>query len=62
MHIELREFDCATLFGHCIEAARIPFCKRLGDGSFGVAGATTEQFAFGSCLYFLCTLRELSHR
>ena len=50
MHIKLCDFDCATLYGHYIEAAHTPFYKQLGDGSFGVAGATTEQFAYGSCL------------
>lgn len=58
MHTKLGDFDCATLFGDYIEAATTPFYKQLDDGTFGIAGATTEQFAFGSCLYFLCTGAE----
>ncbi|MCJ1309564.1 hypothetical protein MMC25_003224 [Agyrium rufum] len=57
-HVQLCDFGCTISYGDRIQAATTPFYRLYEDGSFGIAGAHTEQYALGSCLYFIETQME----
>ncbi len=54
-HVKLGDFDCAVKIGEDLRAFVSPFWKYSADGSFDKAGARTEQFALGSCMYIIFT-------
>ncbi|KAL9022293.1 MAG: hypothetical protein Q9185_000535 [Variospora sp. 1 TL-2023] len=62
-HVKLCDFDNNTCsFGQHIQAANVPYYQQLEDGSFGIAGATSEQGAIGCCTYFISTGTEPQDR
>lgn len=52
-HVKLCDFDCAIPYGQYIQGAHSPFYQQLEDGTFGIAGSGSEQFAIGSCIYYM---------
>lgn len=46
------DFDNTCSFGQYIQAANVPYYEQSEDGSFGIAGARSEQGAIGCCAYF----------
>ncbi|ERF75005.1 hypothetical protein EPUS_08050 [Endocarpon pusillum Z07020] len=54
-NVKLCDFDNAYHFGEYIVGAHQPYYKMSKQGHFGKAGVGTEQFAVGSCFYFILT-------
>jgi len=58
-HLKLTDFDCAARLGTPSDGSAPPWARVLGpetgsqNGSFGLYGARTEQFAIGSILYYM---------
>ncbi|KAL8981818.1 MAG: hypothetical protein Q9177_005457 [Variospora cf. flavescens] len=57
-HVKLCDFDNTCSFGQHIQAANVPYYEQSEDGSFGIAGAKSEQGAIGCCAYFISTGTE----
>ncbi|MCJ1249936.1 hypothetical protein MMC30_007162 [Trapelia coarctata] len=61
-HIKLCDFDNVCSFGHYIQVGNSPYYERSDTGSFGIAGAGSEQGAIGCCAYFISTGSEPQSR
>ncbi|KMU79690.1 hypothetical protein CISG_02108 [Coccidioides immitis RMSCC 3703] len=53
LHLKLIDFDCAVARGEELHSFVEPYWQDKSDGSLGKAGPNSEQFALGSCLYFI---------
>jgi len=51
--VKIIDFDRSVQVGSPLEIGTEPFARQLDDGSYGLAGPVTEQFAVGSILYCL---------
>lgn len=62
-HVKLCDFDNACSFGQYIQVGNdAPYYEQSETGSFGIAGAKSEQGAIGCCAYFLSTGTEPQNR
>ena len=61
-HVKLCDFDNTCFFGQYIQAANVPYYVQSENGSFGIAGARSEQGAIGCCAYFISTGTEPQNR
>jgi len=52
-HAKVIDFDHSVKVGSPLEIGTEPFARKIDDGSYGLAGPVTEQFAIGSILYCL---------
>ena len=52
-HAIVIDFDHSDQVGSPLEIGTEPFARKSDDGSYGLAGPVTEQFAMGSILYCL---------
>ncbi|EEP82634.1 predicted protein [Uncinocarpus reesii 1704] len=52
-HLKLVDFDCAVTPGENLQTFSEPYWLHKPDGSLDRAGPKSEQFALGSCLYFI---------
>lgn len=52
-NVKLCDFDNSCTYGEYIQGAHRPYYKLLGRDAFGQAGAASEQFAVGSCAYYI---------
>jgi serine/threonine protein kinase len=52
-NVKLCDFDNSYTYGEYIQGAHRPYYKLLGRDGFGEAGAASEQFAIGSCAYYI---------
>ncbi|KAL9101041.1 MAG: hypothetical protein Q9163_003656 [Psora crenata] len=59
--IKVGDFDSTVRFGEQLLVTTVPFCKLEGDYEAPVAGAVTEQYAVGSCIYNIRTGFEPYH-
>ncbi|CAD0093895.1 unnamed protein product [Aureobasidium mustum] len=50
-NIKLIDFDCTVKYGDALIAATTPFAKLDGNLNTPLAGAESETFAIGSCIY-----------
>ena len=59
--IKLGDFDSTVRFGEQLLVTTAPFCKLEGDYEAPIAGAASEQYAIGSCIYNIRTGSEPFH-
>lgn len=52
-HAKVIDFDRSVQAGLPLDVGTEPFARKLDNGSYGIAGPVTEQFAIGSLLYCL---------
>lgn len=61
-HVKLCDFDNTCSFGQQIQVGNAPYYEQSESGSFGIAGAKSEQGAIGCCAYFISTGTEPENR
>lgn len=59
--IKVADFDSTVRIGEPLLVATAPFCKLEGDYKTPLAGAVSEQYAVGSCIYNIRTGHEPFH-
>lgn len=52
-NIRLGDFDACVRYGNQLQVASEPYCKLNRDRKLPVGGSGTEQFAYGSCMFFI---------
>ena len=55
------DFDSTVRLGEQVLVTTAPFCKLEGDYEATIAGAISEQYAVGSCIYNIRTRFEPFH-